>query len=544
MKKVISAILAAALLCTLSCPCFAAGKPVVGFENFKLQKDPDYVPGNFTDVDENAWYGVEKEGVIAQAWEYVHVSGRGDGIFDPDGTLTRAEAIKLAVVIHDIYNGGKGRLQQDDTPWYQVYVDYAVDKGIIKSTDFGGLYDKNVSREEAAYIFCGSMPRGALPQINAVSVPSDTLNSKYSDNIRILYYAGILQGREDGCFVPDSLLTRAEACALAVRMVLPEKRIHMEPEYSFTVNDHSEMIIGPITDIYSDDPGSGRRVVRTEDGGLYIWGGFDLTCAEGPVVQKYIGGKSFNYVKLSRFNMSYVDENGVLWGGSSHGKFEKLMENVKTGDVVLTGGVALKNDGTVWAWKTGGEPVQIMDKAVFAGCLGPSARYVIKENGELWGWGYIGIEDANGEIKEEEKPVLILEDVVQVSDGLALKKDGSVWGWGLPDYSAEPNGSMYPLLNGGKPVQFFGGCTIAESGGDVYAAVTENGLLMVMGVLDLNGSQGGKIYSEPIILTSDVKDVACGYEGILILKTNGELWEYLKKTGEMIRVPALYTAVL
>lgn len=542
MKKVISAILAAVLLCALACPGLAAGEPVVGFENFKHKKNPNYVPGYFTDVDEKAWYGAEKEGVIAQAWEYIHVVGRGDGIFDPNGTLTRAETIKLAALIHDIYNGGTGRLLQDGTPWYQGYVNYAVDKGIIKSADFGGVYDKSVSREEAAYIFCGSMPRVALPQINKSVYVSQ---SRYSESIDILFRAGVLQGREDGSFDPSDTLTRAEACALASRMALPEKRISgLVDDLDFTINDHSEMIIGPVTDIYSDDPGSGRRVVRTEDGGLYIWEGFDLASGDKPVVQKYIGGKSFTYAKVSRFNMSYVDENGVLWGGQLGAKSEKLMENVKTGDVVLDGGVALKNDGTVWAWKTGGEPVQIMDKAVFAGCLGPSARYVIKENGELWGWGYIGIEDANGEIKEEEKPVLILEDVVQVSDGLALKKDGSVWGWGLPDYSAEPNGSMYPLLNGGKPVEFFGGCTVAESGGDVYAAVTENGLLMVMGVLDLNGSQGGKIYSEPIILTSDVKDVACGYEGILILKTNGELWEYLKKTGEMIRVPALYTAVL
>lgn len=320
MKKVISAILVAALLCILSCPCFAAGKPVVGFENFMLQKNPDYVPGNFTDVDENAWYGSEKEGVIAQAWEYVHVSGRGDGIFDPDGTLTRAEAIKLAVVIHDIYNGGKGRFHQDDTPWYQVYVDYAVDQGIIKSTDFGSLYDKNVSREEAAYIFYGSVPRSALPQINAVSAPLDASNSKYSDNIRILYYAGILQGREDDCFVPDGLLTRAEACALAVRMVLPEKRVHMEAEYSFTTNDHSEIIRGPVTDIYNDYD-CGHRILRTADGGLHKWGGFDFGSYEGPpMVQKYIGGKEFTSVSVSRFCFSYVNPQGELWEIDGYGK--------------------------------------------------------------------------------------------------------------------------------------------------------------------------------------------------------------------------------
>lgn len=34
-------------------------------------------------------------------------------------------------------------------------------------------------------------------------------------------------------------------------------------------------------------------------------------------------------------------------------------------------------------------------------------------------------------------------------------------------------------------------------------------------------------------------DVVCGYEGILILKTSGELWEYFKATGERIQIPVL-----
>ena len=537
-KAVLAALISALLLSLLVIPGAAAEEaadPMENFENFKTQKGSDYVPGSFTDVSEDAWFGCEKEGVIARAWEYGLVSGRGDGVFDPNGALTLAEAIKLSAVIHSIFSGGTGKFEQG-SPWYKVYVDYAVEKGIIKSTDFGGYYERRATREEAAYIFYGSVPRGALPQINAVSGPSDTSNSKYSDNIRILYDAGILQGRADGGFAPSDKLTRAEACALAVRIILPEKRVHMEPEYNFTTNDHSELITGPVTDI-SSDYDCGHRILRTEDGGLYRWGGFDYPCydiwdafdypsyEELPMVQKYIGGKEFSSFCISRFRFAYVDPQGVLWE-YEYGGDKKLLEGVETGLTDINGGMALKTDGTVWCWGWNMDPApfKVIDGAVSIGRY--DAIYAIKDDGTLWRWSYN---------HENADPVLVLEDVEQVRGRLALKTDGSVWGWNIPDYSGGDS-PTYP--DGGVPHKLMDNAVMIESGFGAYAAITEDGKLYLWGVMDIfDWTVEHRFVKEPTLFMEDVKDVACGYEGILILKTNGELWEYLKKTGEMIQIP-------
>lgn len=194
-----------------------------GLEHFQDMELADYTPGQFADVDENAWYGAEKQGAVKLACQMRLMEGMGGGDFAPKDTLTLGQAIKMACVVHSISSGETGIFTQG-MPWYQVYVNYARENAMLPNGDFSD-YDRAATRAEIAYIFGNAFAGGALPEINACnSLPDVNENDSYADSIFKLYRAGVLTGYEDGSFHPDAFVSRAEAAAIITRLVsMPER---------------------------------------------------------------------------------------------------------------------------------------------------------------------------------------------------------------------------------------------------------------------------------------------------------------------------------
>ena len=195
-----------------------------------------YPIGLFSDVSEDAWYGLNQQKVIANAYEYGLMQGSGTG-FNPRGNMTLAEAITVAARVRNIYDGGDGEFTQG-IPWYQVYVDYAIENDIIAANDFTG-YNEAATRAEMAYIFSRALPESefqkqntvnALPDVSAGSDPaSGQAVTAYSDSIIMLYEAGVVGGDEGThAFRPGDNISRAEAAAVISRVILPSTRANGE----------------------------------------------------------------------------------------------------------------------------------------------------------------------------------------------------------------------------------------------------------------------------------------------------------------------------
>ena len=78
---------------------------VVGAElaTFKVfQKVSTYTYGQFADVNENDWYGINQQGAVANAFEYGLMKGTDSSTFNPTGDITIAEAITIAARVHSI----------------------------------------------------------------------------------------------------------------------------------------------------------------------------------------------------------------------------------------------------------------------------------------------------------------------------------------------------------------------------------------------------------------------------------------------------------
>ena len=135
--------------------------------------------------------------------------------------------------------------------------------------------------------------------------------------------------------------------------------------------------------------------------------------------------------------------------------------------------LALKSDGTVWAWgrNNAGQlgdgttasrntPVQVIQTAgtpptYFADAIaiaaGGSFSLALKSDGTVWAWGlggYLGDGTGNNRVNPvqvQTAPSTYLTNIVSVSAGwkhsLAVKSDGTVWAWGYSQFGELGDGT-------------------------------------------------------------------------------------------------------
>lgn len=68
---------------------------------------------------------------VKGAWQNYLIDGVTATTYKPHGTLTVAEAIKLASALHQMQNTGKVTLMNGKTNWYNSYVEYGIANGIL-----------------------------------------------------------------------------------------------------------------------------------------------------------------------------------------------------------------------------------------------------------------------------------------------------------------------------------------------------------------------------------------------------------------------------
>lgn len=215
MKKLLTMLLTLSLVLGLSISAFAVGNSMNNFEKTATYGE------QFTDVAASYWAAAS----IKTCYEYGLMQGYDADSFVPKGNLTVAQAIVMADRVHEIYTSGRSTLT-NGTPWYQTYVDYAIENGIIRAGDFSN-YNAQVTRAQMAYIFCNALPASALPAINDIQAIPDVnrVITPYAKDILTLYQAGVLTGSDIyGTFKPNDNIIRAEAAAIIARVAIPAQR--------------------------------------------------------------------------------------------------------------------------------------------------------------------------------------------------------------------------------------------------------------------------------------------------------------------------------
>ncbi len=206
--------------------------------NAAFAKTNTYTDGQFKDVKTDAWYAKE----VASAYELGFMNGTSTDVFSPDGNVTVAQGITMAVRVHANFNGKDAPANSTSGNWYDSFVKYAVDNGIIKADDFDS-YTRNITRAEMATLFADAVPATEFAAKNDVKfIPDVNIASDYADKLLMLYKAGIVMGSDAyGTFNPDADIKRSEAAAIINRVAIPENRLEKSLK-EYNVHDAYQLV--------------------------------------------------------------------------------------------------------------------------------------------------------------------------------------------------------------------------------------------------------------------------------------------------------------
>lgn len=272
----------------------------------------------FSDVQATEWYYND----VKLAYEYGLINGISDSEFAPNSNLTYAEAVKLAACMHQKYSTGSVSLE-NGSPWYQTYVDYCKNNGIISKN-----YSWQQPATRAGYmeIFAHALPSNALQEINNVpdgSIPDVPMSNPQAEAIYKLYRVGIVQGvdKEYNCN-PSAYIKRSEVAAVLTRMMDSSRRV------SFTISDvaSSDIVIAAPQNI---------RIVDQESGAVYIQWDSVSEADYYYVYYKEAGENNYWYDTESDgspLKFYYQSDYSVYYSGlSDNTKYNVIVTAVKNG---------------------------------------------------------------------------------------------------------------------------------------------------------------------------------------------------------------------
>ena len=262
----------------------------------------------------------------------------------------------------------------------------------------------------------------------------------------------------------------------------------------------SRPVPGPVTGLAAGSgvvdisAGQGHTLARKSDGTVLSWGYNysnqlgDRNGADDNIPAQVIGVAGVAEISAGNGHSIVRKDDGTVlaWGHNDSGQ---LGDGTRTTGyagrstpmpvpgltgvrMIAAGGdhtVALKTDGTVWAWGSNGDgqlgdgtntdrlrPVQVSGLSnVSAVAAGNVHSFALKNDGTVWAWGAnYDYQLGDGTSTDSAIPVRVsgLTDIVAIlstSHSLARKSDGTVWAWGKNESGQIGDGT---LANRATPV--------------------------------------------------------------------------------------------
>lgn len=171
--------------------------------------------GGFGDVPVTHWAAEQIKELAADGV----INGKDGGLFDPDGTITRAELTKIVMtgILSGADETAENTFADSASHWAGAYIAAAVKSGVvtgISTTQFDP--DGLVTREQAAAIICRALTAKGVSLTESTDLFDDnfTIGDWAAEAVYKLKGAGIISGKGGNVFCGSDLLTRSEAAKL------------------------------------------------------------------------------------------------------------------------------------------------------------------------------------------------------------------------------------------------------------------------------------------------------------------------------------------
>jgi len=213
---------------------------------------------------------------------------------------------------------------------------------------------------------------------------------------------------------------------------------------------------------------------------------------------------------------------------------------------------ALASDGTVWTWGANfsgqigvnstnvdyyTKPQKVSSlSAVVDIAIGTNFMLALKSDGTVWAWGknksgQLGLGDKT--LRKAPTQITTLSNVIGISAGdvhaLALKRDGTVWAWGYGDDGQLGNSDSLSRQLTPALVKNLSGIKAVGAGIYMSGALGSNGRIYTWGS-NYDGELGTAAYGytpTPVLADGDnFTTFSVGGEHTLAVKSDGSLWSF------------------
>ncbi|MEG6568804.1 S-layer homology domain-containing protein [Thermoanaerobacterium thermosaccharolyticum] len=510
------------------------------------------ISGHWAEKEINDW---TSKGLIA---------GYEDSTFKPDNPITRAEFIALVNRSFNIKNTAQINFSDvKPSDWYYSDIQKAKAAGFISGYEDNTMRpNKSITRQEAASIISRLLN---LKNTDSSGISNFKDAGKISDwakgAISSVVKQGYMGGYPDNTFKPENFITRAETVVVLNRVKINSTNTNTNTGIN---NENNQPTVKAIA------AGAYHTVALKNDGTVWAWGWNDCgQLGDGTTTNRTIpvqvkGISDVVAIAAGMYHTVALKNDGTVWawGFNYYGELGngtadkdshstpvqvKGISDVKAIAAGMYHTVALKNDGTVWAWgdnehdQLGNEttkeeyhstPVQVKGisdvKAITAG---NGYTVALKNDGTVWAWG----DNYFGTTNSSSTPVQVkgISDVKAIAAGasytVVLKNDGTVWAWGVNEYGKLGDGTTN---NSFTPVQVNGISNVkAIAAGAYHTVVLKNdGTVWTWGYNHYGELGNGTTVdsSTPVQVKgiSDVKAIAAGACHTVALKNDGTVWAW------------------
>jgi len=290
----------------------------------------------------------------------------------------------------------------------------------------------------------------------------------------------------------------------------------------------------------------------------------DRTSTDKTIPAQVIGLTGVVAVATAGSNVVVLKSDGTVWAWGFN-RYGNLGNGVRTDSstpvqvlglteiVAVTGRAALKSDGTVWCWgpnldgqigngttsQTGQTtPIQVRNLTeVITIASGGSHNIALKADGTVWAWGNnLSGEIGDGTSTNRYRPVQVsgLTGVKAIATAhwhnVALKTDGTVWCWGYNNFGQIGDGTTTTRRT---PVQVSGlsGITAIEVGNFINVAIKTDGTAWAWGRNNYgqigDGTTTDRYRPVQVSCFKDFAEIGLGFHTVVI-KTDGTVWTWGK----------------